>query len=711
MDFKDMKFGEILVLKYQINPLLINDILNKQIIENNKKIGEMLLDENVISIEILNNVLVDQGKEILNVTIEYPKEETIIKVEEPIIKPIQKKVEENDWTKLKIGEVLNKKFGVSRAIIEEGLFKQRKVFNNKKKIGAILMDDGLISRDTVYSAYALQKKQNYINYNRIKQRIDFKIYKEPRIYEAFDKKSYITLLYTIMKAKALPMFWEKDDVTGKESLAIGITEVGTNDVHILLDSLESHLKKQNIDIIIYMTSDKLFSDFTLKYKELTLQELEDFSKKIDEITPETFLQYLLIYAILHGISDIHISPSSNDSARVGGRSLGDVETWFYISFKNYNALIAVIKNNADMKADKMYVPQDGRIDGKRLLKNVVINVNRTNDSVNSYGINENKLEYNFENVSFRISSYPTEPPTELKVGQTFEKMVIRVLNLSSGLVELSELGLNNEVTKELSYAKSRNQGIIFIVGPTGSGKSTTIYSALSSINAIKKNIISFEDPVEMRQLYWAQGQRNLVKDNDDMNFDYLQAKKAILRQDPDIILMGEVRDSESANFAIEAANTGHLVFTTLHSNSAAAAFERIKKLGVMPLETASATICVLSQRLIKEVCSHCRIKREINEEELATLKRLEYKKEYPVEVIEANKNGCKYCNHRGYIGRTTLAEIIPVSSFVKEAVVNEKPDYEIRRIASEIGFQTMLEDGLTRMKAGKVSLQDVLDIV
>jgi hypothetical protein len=143
---------------------------------------------------------------------------------------------------------------------------------------------------------------------------------------------------------------------------------------------------------------------------------------------------------------------------------------------------------------------------------------------------------------------------------------------------LSELGLNNQITTELDYAKTRNQGIIFIVGPTGSGKSTTIYSALSSLNAIKKNIISFEDPVEMRQLYWSQGQRNVVKDNENMNFDYLQSKKSILRQDPDIILMGEVRDEDSASFAIEAANTGHLVFTTLHSNSAAAAFERIKKL-------------------------------------------------------------------------------------------------------------------------------------
>ena len=160
---------------------------------------------------------------------------------------------------------------------------------------------------------------------------------------------------------------------------------------------------------------------------------------------------------------VFISPSSNEFARIAGRSLGEVETLFYVSLRHYNALIAVVKNNADMKADKMFIPQDGRIDGKKLLKNVVIEVNRTKDVKNDYDINENKLEYNFEHVSFRVSSYPTESPTELAVSQSFEKIVIRVLNLSSGLVELSELGLNNQITTELDYAKTRNQGIIFLV--------------------------------------------------------------------------------------------------------------------------------------------------------------------------------------------------------------------------------------------------------
>ena len=741
-----MKFGEILSLKYNINYEDINAALKMQLDENFKdlKIGEILKFNKIIDDEIINNVLKDQEQNQLEVINETELKENTISnqafvqneikevVEFDKVDLIKKedlenicinndlssalcdktKKEDFDYKNMKIGEILNKKFNVARAIIDEGLSKQKKIFkDSKKKLGSILTEDGLISRDVLYHAYSLQKNIKYLNYNRIKQRIDFKIYKDERIYKSFDEKSYIPLLYTIMKAKAIPMYWEINEETKNDVLVIGITELDVNEAHILIDTIKKHLEKQNIEVEVCMTSDKLFSDFELKYKELTLEELEFFSKKIDEISAETFLKYLLVYSILHGVSDIHISPSSNNYARIATRIFGDVETLFYIPLTEYNKLISVVKNNADMKADKMRVPQDGRIDGKKLLKNVVVEVNRTTDINNDYDINENRLEYNFENVSFRVSSYPTEAPYELGPGQSFEKVVIRVLNLSSGLVELSELGLNKQITSELNYAKTRNQGIIFIVGPTGSGKSTTIYSALSSLNAIKKNIISFEDPVEMRQLYWSQGQRNIVIDNEDMNFDYLQSKKSILRQDPDIILMGEVRDEDSARFAIEAANTGHLVFTTLHANSAAAAFERIKKLGVIPLELASATLCVLSQRLVKEVCSHCKKTENITDEQIATLSRLEYKGEIPKKVIETNKNGCLYCNYRGYVGRSTLAEIIPINSKIKETIVNERPDYEIREMASINGFKTILEDGIEKMNEGLVSLEDILNII
>lgn len=726
-----MKLGELLVSKIKIDINIINNALEeqKEYLKKgiNKKLGEILIEKKVITQSILSQALEFQNKK--RVSSNDNKKEVKIEPQNKVVEKEvmgDKQVSQQEKKEIKhtidnkieviqkdrsnfvgkpIKEILNGYFEIENSIIDEALFKQKKVFKDKKKLGEILIEDGLVGVDTIYAALAMQRDIEYISYGLIKSRIDYKIYKNENIYKYFDKDDYVTLLYTIMKAKALPLFWDIEN--DEDCLTIGITEPDNIDAKIMIDSF----KNKNVKVKVLMTSKKLYSDFILKYKELTLEELEEFSNQIDRITPETFLQYLLVYSILHEVSDIHLAPSSNNSARVAVRILGTIETLFYLTLDNYNKLIAVVKNNAEMKADKTRSPQDGRIDGKKLLKDVKIKVNRRNVKENSYDINENLLEYNFENVSFRISTYPTEPPYELQVGQTFEKCVIRVLNLSSGLVSLKELGLSSQVAEELEYGKSRNQGIIFIVGPTGSGKSTTLYSALSSINSIEKNIITFEDPVEMRQLYWAQGQRNVVDDNKDVNFNYLEARKSILRQDPDIILMGEVRDEESASFAVESANTGHLVFTTLHSNSAAATFERVKKLGVKELELASSVISVLSQRLVKKVCPHCSTRRNISEKEKKTFLRMELdESKIPKTIVEHKKDGCKYCNFKGYVGRKTISEIIPATSEIKKAIVEGASELEIRKIASKLNYRTILEDGILAMDRGEISIHNLFEV-
>jgi len=675
-DWPNMKIGEILIKKFNVKKEAIDAVLKEQktIYKNQTKIGEILLKKG------------------------FPEK----KFKEALILQFKGR---------KIGDILINIFDVPKSIIEEGMVKQTKKFHGSdSKLGSIITTDGLISKDTLHHALAIQNGLDFEIYNNIKQRIDYKLYKEEIIWKTFDEKTYLNLLYNIFNAQAIPIYWEKEN--DFDVLVLGITDPKNVHTKILIKQLSEKLKKKNIKIKIIMTSSKLYEDFLLKYKELTIKELEHFSKKIVDITPDTFLKYLMIYCILNDISDIHISPAANNSARIAVRSMGVVETLFYINFDDYNKLVSIIKTNADMNSNLFKIPQDGRIDGKTFLNDVKINVNRTNNTENDYNINENLLEYDFSEVSFRVSTYPTEPPVELETGTTFEKVVIRVLNLSAGLVELGELGLSKKIEEELNFAKNRTQGIILIVGPTGSGKSTTLYSLVSSINAIEKNIITFEDPVEMRQLFWAQGQRKILKENPDMNFDYLEAKKAILRQDPDVILMGEIRDSDSAKFATEAANTGHLVLSTIHANSSAGTFERFKKLGVNPLEIASSVLSVSSQRLIKKVCPNCHIKKPIDETTKQTLKRLEVEdKKIPKEIILADKNGCKYCNYKGFVGRTTIAEIIAVNSKIKKTIVDDKPDYEIRAQASEEGFPTLLEDGLEKMKNGEISIEELLSIV
>jgi type II secretory ATPase GspE/PulE/Tfp pilus assembly ATPase PilB-like protein len=223
--------------------------------------------------------------------------------------------------------------------------------NNRQKV-IVTLYIFVYQRFTRFVNNKLQKNVKYLNYNRIKQRIDFKIYKDEKIYKAFNNDSYIPLLYTIRKAKAIPMYWEVNEKTKKTVLVMGITELAASETHILIDTIIRHMASQDIEVDVCLTSDKLFSDFELKYKELTLEELEEFSKKIDDIKAEEFLKYLLIYSILHGVSDIHISPSSNDFARIAVRVFGDIETLFYIPSSEYNKLVSVIKTNADMKAEK-----------------------------------------------------------------------------------------------------------------------------------------------------------------------------------------------------------------------------------------------------------------------------------------------------------------------------------------------------------------------
>ena len=366
-------------------------------------------------------------------------------------------------------------------------------------------------------------------------------------------------------------------------------------------------------------------------------------------------------------------------------------------------LINIIKSTANINAQAIHKPQDGSIDGSSFLKDYKLPLIRE------------AMEpiFSFLKVSFRVSTYPVGKPIGgVEEGIIYESVVIRVLGASGTTAELSSLGISKQSEKELRFASKRNQGIVLITGPTGSGKSTTLYSTLSLIDSIKKKIITFEDPIERRNMYWAQGERKITQ-NSDTTFDFLDAKKAILRQDPNVILMGEVRDSESAQFAVEAANTGHLVFTTIHANSAVDAFERLAELEVEPAKIATSALAIFAQRLVKKVCPHCYIEREIKDEEREMLERLEIFKseDIPKTIIDANPNGCNICNHTGFIGRTLIDEVVAVNQKIREMITNRTPSFEIRKEVSKMGYKAMVENGIEKMKQKQTTLEEVLGAI
>jgi type II secretory ATPase GspE/PulE/Tfp pilus assembly ATPase PilB-like protein len=291
-----------------------------------------------------------------------------------------------------------------------------------------------------------------------------------------------------------------------------------------------------------------------------------------------------------------------------------------------------------------------------------------------------------------------------------EKIVMRVLDKSALFPSLSGLGLDPHAAAAFSYAISQPHGIILVTGPTGSGKTTTLYSCLQELNKIDVNIVTCEDPVEYQLAGVNQVQINAV------GLTFAAALRSILRQDPDIVLVGEIRDGETAEIAVKAALTGHLVLSTLHTNDAAGAITRLIDMGIPPFLMASSMILSQAQRLFRKLCTACRTQVEL-----------------PLDVLRANKIdpeffrdpnnpggagfvpvfkavGCPKCNGSGYKGRGAIMEVLPVTERIKEMIMKGATSGEIREAAQEEGMLTLKQAGLKKVKEGVTSLEDAMEL-
>lgn len=652
----------------------------------------------------------------------------------------------------KIGEILEQDFQIPRHYVHEVLLKKSSNIGNKK-FGEIAISLGLINEETVYRALAKQYDMKFVSSIEAKNSFIFDLYKRPEINRIFGGED--DLIKEIKNNKAFPAFIKFEQDSPHITLRIAVTDISVSSFsfHGFIKKFTSHFSISDEEILqkkkeyerereeyekkrkelefsdikedikepeipiskveLVLVPPTIYKVFDLKYKGITLEELKYFSKRIsiddkpdensDEIDIETYLKMLLTYALINESSDIHLEPSLDNQFRISMRFKGFRDTIDFINIGVASRLIGVIKTRSKMDTQNMRSPQDGMLDGSGFLDNYQLPITR--------GKEKDRPTFNFEKSSFRISTYPTVRPSSGIVDVSYESVVIRLLSSGTGLVDLDMLGISDNVFKELRFAINRNQGIVIIVGPTGSGKSTTLYSTLNRVDAIKKKIISFEDPVEIRNMYWAQAERK-VTEQENITFDFKQAKKSILRQDPDIILMGEVRDEESAAFALEASNTGHLVFTTLHANTAAAAVERLVKLDVKPLELASSLLCIISQRLVRQVCPHCKKEEDINEKHIDMLKRLEVDESHiPKKVVRSSENGCPMCKFSGYVGRTLLDEVIPINTQIKQLITDNSPEFMIRQKASEQGYSTMLENGLSKMNRGITTIDEILRVI
>ena len=724
--------------------------------EENKEIEkeEKIIEEKIVEVVATTNEeegvvmeeKLEQQEEIIKeentTTVEEKKEEeSSSQVQEPQPQTVSDSEKEkcelkkvNKYLDMKLGNILQERFNVGEDAIEEAISYKRALKRiddggtggnalNGRTLGDILIETGIVSQKTIYQALALQKGLDFMPSYVVNARTDYKLYKSEEIYKHFGKLS--DLVNNMMTTKSFISHWEANpDEPGENSKRLVIV-VTLPENTASIKRLSTILEKKGIRTHVVLSDSSTFDEFKLRYNFVTKEEMENIASYVDQTNPLTgttvtlreFYSYLLTYAIVEKATDIHILPVGEHLARIVFRKIGELETQFYISFSLYTRIIGFTKTHAGMKTNLNGIPQDGRLTGEQkiengeLLTNVNIRLKRENAIIDKgLGVDENSLHYSFPKVSFRISTYPIETSVKRSPDDPYEKLVIRVLNLSSGLTELSDLGLSEQATDELKLLKERSQGIILIVGPTGSGKSTSLYSLMNSINGLKKNIISFEDPVEMPQMLWSQGQRK-VTDNEDTNFDFLQATKAILRQDPDIIMMAEVRDADTARFAIDAANTGHLVLTTLHANTAASAVERLKKLGVDTLDIAISVLAIMSQRIVKKLCPHCRQKVALNDEQKTALLKFDLPKDILAAnkyVFEAKKGGCYFCGGKGYQSVTVINEIIPFNKEIKKMVIEGASEIAIRDTADDQKWKTMVIDGFIKSVEGLCDINDVI---
>ncbi len=378
---------------------------------------------------------------------------------------------------------------------------------------------------------------------------------------------------------------------------------------------------------------------------------------------------ILDFAIKARASDIHIEPQES-STRVRYRIDGILQEKLTIPHELHESLISRIKILGGMKIDERRIPQDGRFNFKG----------------------------SEEEVDLRISSLPTS---------WGEKIVMRLLKKSGGVPELVELGLRGRGLKNLQDSILRPHGIILICGPTGSGKTTTLYSVISKLNTPKVNIVTLEDPIE----YKIPGV-NQVQINPAVGLSFADGLKSFLRQDPNIILVGEIRDRETADLAIQAALTGHLVFSTLHTNDASGALPRLLDMGAEPYLLASSMTCIVAQRVVRKIHDDCKeaypADPKIVSEMKTELGNLWQAPEGEVKLYKGK--GDEECGNSGYLGRVGLFEVLPITEKVGKLILERASASDINKLAKEEGMITLKQDGYLKVAEGVTTVEEVLRV-
>jgi type IV pilus assembly protein PilB len=554
-----------------------------------------------------------------------------------------------------------------------------------KKLGEILVEEGLISAEQLERALVEQSRTDQL-LGRIL--IDLKMVKESDLMAALAKQigfrfvdlsdyqidagaSMLIPEQVARRYRALPIGYEDSRLL--VAMADPANLFALDDIRTItgMDLQPVVATAADIEAAIrkYSRMDESVQKMAVEASaasEDDIADLERAAQSLEEGPIVKMVNLLISQALADRASDIHIEPMERE-VRIRYRIDG-VLAEVMRSPKNIQAgLISRLKVMADINIAERRVPQDGRIG----------------------------LTVGGKSVDLRVATLPT----------VFgEKVVIRILDKSSVLLKLEELGFLDQSFKRFQEAYTKPYGAILVTGPTGSGKSTTLYACLNIVNKPDKNIITVEDPVEYRLPGINQMQMNVKA-----GLTFASALRSILRADPDVVLVGEIRDHETATIAIEAALTGHLVLSSLHTNDAPSSLPRLVEMGVETYLVASAIDCVVAQRLARKLCAKCRESYRPNQSELEQAGFPEFMWDDVKELFRPV--GCTACSKTGYRGRLGLYEVMTMSEEIERLVVERVSSEDIRRSARRDGMITLREDGLEKIRLGTTSIEEVLRVV
>ncbi|MDF2960948.1 MAG: type secretion system protein [Paenibacillus sp.] len=392
------------------------------------------------------------------------------------------------------------------------------------------------------------------------------------------------------------------------------------------------------------------------------------SRETEEVKPQQeeedspvvkTVNQIIIQAVQVGASDIHLDPQE-DSFRIRYRVDGVMRTERTLPPHMQSVIIARIKIMANLNVAERRLPQDGRVE----------------------------MDIEFRKIDIRISTLPTIHG---------EKVVMRVLDMGNTLTEIEKLSFSEHNYRLFTKGIQNAHGVVLITGPTGSGKTTTLYSALSRLNNEDVNIITVEDPVE----YQLQG-INQVQVNNVTGLTFARGLRSILRQDPNIVMIGEIRDAETAEIAVRAAMTGHLVLSTLHTNSAVNAITRLVDMGVEPFLISSSVHCIIAQRLVRKICPSCAVDYTPSHDELQLLT------EHGLEAGSLKRGqGCEECGRTGYRGRMAIHEVLVIDDTLRSMILQKRSDSDYRNYALEHSLIPMQLDGLKKVVAGYTTVSEI----